>query len=164
MSSNSVCSRVLRLLTCAGGTGPMTGLTSSSVTIVICTRVTGHLTLVCLKTGKRNRKSFTLLTSYQPGKKWREGGGSSVAAGFKIASAVLQSVFSETIFRKNGEKHQLQHQWCCVGVHISGWTFSSHFFLFYLLLDSSAVKENWVFWPIFTRHILQMPDLGAAVS
>lgn len=31
----------------------MTGLTSSSVTIVICTRVTGHLTLVCLKTHPR---------------------------------------------------------------------------------------------------------------
>ena len=44
---------VLWLPTCASGTGPMAGLTSPSVAVVISPWVTGHLTLVSLKTGKK---------------------------------------------------------------------------------------------------------------
>lgn len=41
-----------QLPTCAGGTGPMAVLTGPSVAVVISPWVTGHLTLVSLKTVK----------------------------------------------------------------------------------------------------------------
>lgn len=160
MSFNSDCSRVLRLLTCTGGTGPMTGLTSSSVTIVICTRVTGHLTLVCLKTGKRNREkkkklNITIIISVRREMKGGEGELSSswLLKGFSCVA--INFFLRQTISRKNGEKHQLQHQRWCVVVHISGWTFSSHFFLWYLLLDSSAsAGEVTVLTDIYKTHFV----------